>query len=309
MPGFLGLQMQKSERVRRVKGLLRLVALLAALLLLCSCGQAPAESTDHTKESEMTVELFALNVGKADAILVTVGEKRFLVDTGTKDGYNRLEEMLKELGVTRLDGVFLTHTDKDHGGGMKQLSKSDISVDTWYAASIFCEKKPDKHQAVLAARERGTEVHWLNAGDVIELGEACRFEVLGPLTPDEQCENNNSLVLRLVTPEGIALLTGDMEKEGEARLMASGVDLSADYLKVAHHGRDDATSAAFVAAVSPQVAVISTSTAERPDSPAEEVLDILEGSGAWTYVTQDQEMGIRVALRAGEAVLLGAKEE
>ncbi len=293
-----------------MKRFFRLSALLAALLLLCSCGgQTPAESMGHSKETEMTVELFALNVGKADAILVTVGEKRFLVDAGTKDGYNRLEMMLKDLDVAHLDGVFLTHTDKDHGGGMKQLSESDISVDTWYAASIFCEKKPEKHQAVQAAKQRGTEVHWLNAGDVVELGEECRFEVLGPLIPDEQCENNNSLVLRLVTPEGTALLTGDMEKEGEARLMASGVDLSADYLKVAHHGRDDATSAAFVAEVSPQAAVISTSTAERPDSPAKTVLDILEESGASVYVTQDQEMGIRVALRDGDAVLLGAKEE
>ena len=279
------------------------MAILLALLTGCSRQVAP-----EIPEAALLVELFALNVGKADAILITVGEQRFLVDTGTKAGYDELEEKLRKLEVTHLDCVFLTHTDKDNGGGMKKLSESDIEVDRWYAASIYYEKDADDHQAVKAASERGAEVTWLSAGDLVELGGGCRFEVLAPLVVDTACENNNSLVLRLITPEGNALLAGDMEKEGEQRLLASGADLSAVYLKVAHHGRDDATGAAFAAAVSPRAAVISTYTPDQPDSPAASVVKTLQAAGASVYVTQDDSMGIRIALRGGYAVLLDSEK-
>lgn len=264
--------------------------------------------TDHDKidipEAKIKVELFALNVGKADAMLITVEDKQYLVDTGTKDGYDELEETLVELGATHLDGVFLTHTDKDHGGGMKKLSESDIQVDAWYASAIYHEKDPEDHQAIKAAKERDTDVVWLHAGETLEIGHDCRFEVLGPLVPDKDKENNNSLVLRLVTPEGNALLTGDMEHEAEERLLESGADVQAVYLKVGHHGRDDATGIEFAAAVSPDVAVISTYTPDQPDSPSDEVLKILNDVGATVYVTQDNGMGVKTELRAGKAVVV-----
>ena len=60
------------------------------------------------------------------------------------------------------------------------------------------------------------------------------------------------------------LLTGDMEYDEENDLLAAGVIPSCEVLKVGHHGRDDATSAALVAAVQPKVAVISTSSCRNP---------------------------------------------
>ncbi len=292
-----------------------MLMLLTAMLAGCSAPEAagvgdsmptgaPAMNADGADE-DLMVEIFAMNVGKADAILVTVGERCYLVDTGTKDSYDTMKAHLDRLGVDHLNGVILTHTDKDHGGGMEKLSESEISVDAWYASSLYYEKKTEKHQAVKAARERNTEVIWLNAGDVLDLGDGCCFEVLSPQILDTEDENNNSMVLRLVTPEGNALLAGDMEKEAEAILLASGADLSAAYLKVGHHGRDDATSAAFAASVAPQIAVISTDSVEQPDSPAPVVLAALEAAGATVYVTQDYEAGVRVALRNGQAVFVG----
>ena len=272
------------------------LALFLALVLLSF------PLTGIAEEEMLRVELVALNVGKADAIVAFVGDKTYLIDAGTKKGYDRLEAALDELGVTRLDGVFLTHTDKDHGGGLKKLAESDIGIGAFYASSIFCEKSPDKHQAVRAAKERGTEVQWLNAGDVVDIAPDCRFEVLSPLVPDEDCENNNSLVMRLVTPEGTALLTGDMEWDAERLLLSSGVELKSDVLKVAHHGRDDATGEAFARAVSPQIALISTDSAEEPRSPAMAVLAALEDSEV--YVTEDFDLGIRVRLEGGKATLI-----
>ena len=129
--------------------------------------------------------------------------------------------------------------------------------------------------------------------------------MLGPLSLDEQDENNNSLVLRLVTPEGTALLMGDAELEEEAEIIAASADkLDADYLKVAHHGRDDATSAAFARMVSPQIAVISTDRTDEPRSAATSVIASLEDAGAAVYITEHFELGVRVRLKGGQAELI-----
>lgn len=272
----------------------RLLAVMLALtMLLGGCAQAEQQSVQ-------SVEMLVINVGKADALLISLGKQRYLIDTGTAESWGKLQYVLENQGVERLDGVFLTHTDKDHGGGMVALAKSDIEVEHWYAAQIFHEKKQKNHQAVRAARARGQQVEWLKAGDKIQAGESW-FTVLGPLSKNTENENNNSLVMRLDTPEGAMLLTGDMEFAEEAELLASGANLSAAVLKVAHHGEDDATSDKLVAAVSPQIAVISTNTLQEPDTPAASVLAVLEAANVQVFQTQDADLGVRVILKEGAA--------
>ena len=96
----------------------------------------------------------------------------------------------------------------------------------------------------------------------MELGDGAFFEVLAPssrlLTGTEDDLNNNSVVLRLVYGQVSFLLTGDLAAEGEIALLESPFDLRATVLKVGHHGSDGSTTAAFLDAVSPAVAVISS---------------------------------------------------
>ena len=277
-----------------------LTALLAALMLLGGCASAREEA-----DAGLNVEIIAFNVGKADAILVRLGGNDYLIDAGTKKGYDTLQSDLDALGVTRLEGVFLTHTDKDHGGGLVKLAESGVSIGAIYAAEMYYEKSYDKHQAVKAADALDMDVTWLKADDRIDAGNGCAFEVLGPLSLDEQDENNNSLVLRLATPEGTALLMGDAELEEEAEIIAASAGkLDADYLKAAHHGRDDATSAAFARMVSPQIAVISTDRTDEPRSAAASVIASLEDAGAAVYITEHFDLGVRVRLKNGQAELI-----
>lgn len=273
-----------------------LAVMLALSMLLSGCARAE----ERENPGAQSVEMLAINVGKADALLITLGGYRYLVDTGTAESWGKLQYVLETERVNHLDGVFLTHTDKDHGGGMAALAESGIQVDHWYAARIFHEKKQKNHQAVRAAKARGGEVEWLKAGDKIQAGESA-FTVLGPLSENTEKENNNSLVLRLDTPEGAMLLTGDMEFAEEAELLSSGAELSAPVLKVAHHGEDDATSEALVSAVSPQIAVISTSTIQEADTPSPMVLATLEAANVQVFETQDADLGVRVTLKGGAA--------
>ena len=267
-----------------------LALLLALLLTLGACARAETE-----------VSALFINVGKADAALFFLDDQRFLVDTGTKDSYDQLERVLEAYGVQRLDGVLITHTDKDHVGGLKKLLKSGIAVDALYAGTLHSEKSLEDHPVYEAAEKYDVPLTWLSAGDVIDLGNGCTFQVLGPLSQDDEDENNNSLVLRLLTPQGDMLLTGDMELEEENELIEAGLISQAAVLKVAHHGRDDTTSRQFALLVRPQWAVISTSTAERPDTPSAKVLSYLRDARASVAVTQEAQVGILITLEGGQA--------
>ena len=259
-----------------------------ALFLLLAGWKSPGKA-------EEKIQAYFLNVGKADAILLRLDGQDYLVDTGSKDSYGQMEDALRMLGVDRLEGVIITHTDKDHVGGLKKLLKSEIDVERVYAGKLHSEKSDEDHPAYSAAEKRDVPFTWLGAGEKIQAGE-CAMDILGPLTRDEEDENNNSLVVNVRTPEGNILLAGDMTQTEEEELLDAGTIPQAKVLKVGHHGRDDATGRRLVAAVRPQWAVISTSSQERPDTPAAQVMETLALFQVKTAVTQDAQVGVLVEL-------------
>ena len=269
----------------------RLFMLLISLVALTAC--APARAAD-----EMT--LFAVNVGKADALLLHHGDASYLIDTGSAESWGQLSRALKMLGIERLDGVIVTHTDRDHIGGVPMLAASSIPVDAWYASRYWADLKENEHPVALAAQRRGQEARWLSEGDTLPFGSGT-LTVLAPAACAKE-ENNNSVVLLVEGAGGRMLLMGDTEKDGEQALLKAHPDLpSCEVLKVGHHGGNDATTKALLNQVKPKVAVISTSTAERAETPATPVLQRLLKAGSDVAVTQDGGAGVLVILSGGHA--------
>lgn len=266
------------------------------LLMLAGVMVFPGQ----TAEAESSVKALFINVRKADAILLMLDDQRILVDTGHKDSYEAMEKALTAYGVTHLDAVIITHTDKDHVGGLNKLLKSGIQVDQLYAGTLHSESSTEDHPVYATAKKRKVPLCWLRAGDLIEAGEST-LHILGPLSRDGQDEDNNSLVIDVRTPEGNFLLTGDMKREEEAELLRAGVIPQATVLKVAHHGEDDSTSNSFVKTVQPQWAVISTNKDDEPDTAADVVLTRLWDVKSGVAVTQNASLGILVTLRDGVA--------
>lgn len=267
--------------------------LLAGALTVLMCGTAQAQ-----------VELFAVNVGKGDALVVRAGDYTCLIDTGREKAQEQLEVALKALGVEALDAVFITHTDKDHTGGLKWLRESGIEIRAIYASRYYPGTTQKKHPAVKAAKKLDLEVQWLGAGDSVPLGDSgAVFQVLAPEMEIPDDEDDNSLVMMLESPDGRILLTGDMEHVEEAALLASGADLRCEVLKVANHGDSDATSAALIAACAPSVALISTSSEEKPGTPDPGVVRNLQTLGCAVCVTQDASLGVRVTLDGGRVAV------
>ena len=255
-------------------------------------------SGEQAEEPEMS--LMAINVRKADALLLRCGQSAYLIDTGVKKNSDMLLDALRKEGVTKLTGVILTHTHADHTGGLKALLESEITVENIYTSKYYVLKKEDgKHPVEKAIKKSDYEYSYLASGDTLPL-DGGKLTVLGPLELNEDAENNNSLVILAEGGGGSILLTGDMEFPEEESLLKAGLIPHADVLKIGNHGEGDATSIAFVNAVQPSLAVISTNTEDEPDTPDPRVIKLLNNNKIPVLITQDAQRGILITLRNGE---------
>ena len=272
--------------------------LLAALLFFS--GAASAEQPGQEASGSPALSLYAINVRKADALLLRCGKSAYLIDTGKKSGAEQILKVLADEGITCLDGIILTHTHTDHTGGLKVLLDSDLEIGKLYASRWYVEdgKHPIDKALKKNPHRENLEVVWLSSGDSLPL-DGGTLEVLGPVVESE-VENCNSLVLLAAGGGGTMLLTGDMEFPEEETLLAAGLIPKVDVIKIANHGEEDATGANLIRACEPKAAVISTNTEDEPDTPHKRVLKLLDQYGVKVYQTQDTENGVLITLEGGE---------
>jgi competence protein ComEC len=224
---------------------------------------------------EGRLHVWFLDVGQGDAVLIrTPGGRQILVDGGPSPS-----ALAAELGAVMpfwdrsLDLVILTHPDADHSAGLIPLFdrfRVDGTLDAVAAGD------PDAGAWIGATGGVARTV--AARGAQVRAGGAL-LTVLNPAFPPGAAEtgNNDSLVLRIDYGATSLLLTGDAESEAEERMIAAGLPLRADVLKVGHHGSGAATSREFLAAVQPRLAVISVGAENRFGHPAPELLERLAG--------------------------------
>lgn len=273
--------MDKKKRIR--KWVIR--AVLIAAVLLMAVGYLPFGKTfwrgafgafglSHFTDglSEDAVHIHVISVGKADAILIESPEADLLIDTGTEDAAETVLRYLRARSVDALDAVWISHPDSDHIGGLAAVLGS-VPVDRVFFSPTA--EVPERFRDL-------PDLYFPTAGEHFAYG-SFSLDVLGPVAvyPDP---NDNSLVLRLMCGKHSVLFCGDMEEKAEQDLLESGSVLSADVLKVAHHGSDTSTSEAFLRAVSPTWAVISSGE-DGNLLPRNTVLKRLHDAGTAVYRT------------------------
>jgi len=251
-----------------------------------------------------TLRVTALDVGHGDCLLLELPDgRRILVDAGGSFdrsfdvGENVVVPALLHLGVRRLDAAVLTHADFDHLGGLSAVI-SDLDVGEIWEGRPAWELR-DYRQLRETARTQGVPIRRLRAGEEMELGDV-RVEVLAAGISDSDepdSRNNNSLVLRVCYAGPCMLLTGDAEQALELELIRSGTDLRADVLKVAHHGSRSSTSAAFLEAVRPRVAIVSSGSGNAY-LPSTRVMELLRQRGV-TSLRTDLDGAVTISLDRG----------
>lgn len=271
------------------KSIFKILSSFFMIFVLVGCGKNKENSLSNISSKAENVNVSYINVGKGDAILVQIDDKNYLIDTGLEENSEMLLEGLKAKDVDTLDGVFLTHTHKDHIGGMEAVAAA-YDIEMMYRAEISENKKNGENKIDNLSEDLYLPITKLNAGDKVKITDDIYFDVIGPLVLNEDDDNDNSLVMKLVVNGKTFLFTGDMQFTEEKTLMDAGVDLSSDILKVGNHGNKDATSDEFAIAVSPKYSVITTDTTVDTNSASKRVRKALSNSEI--YITEDYDRGI-----------------
>ena len=246
---------------------------------------------------EDPLEVHFIDVGQGDAILLRCRGQAMMVDFGDNSKGTYLQNYLKKQGINSLEYAVGTHPDEDHIGGMdvilykfsvKHVLMPDITNDTATYRDV-----------VDTCKGKGYKIEHPTAGSSFALG-AAKVIVLAPVNSKYDNLNAYSIVLKVVIGKDAFLLTGDATEKSESEMITTGRNLSADVLKVGHHGSYSSTSDEFLKKVSPKFAVISCGEGNSYGHPHKVVMDRLKKSGIKILRTDKQ--GTIVAQTAGHGI-------
>ncbi len=268
------------------------------------------------------LELTAIDVGQGDSVLVVFPDgKTMLMDGGGMAVFGGGERPKIDIGedvvapylwqrsFRSIDVVALSHAHEDHIGGLPAI------LDDFHPKQLWTGATPEGAEASTAswrnlrgkAQKAGVKIVPLLAGDQFAFGGA-QVEILAPSAdyiPGDAPRNNDSLVMRIRYGDRTFLLCGDAERPIERRMLEDNSIAHADVLKVGHHGSHTSSTEDFIAAVSPEYAVISAGYANSYGHPNRDILERLELHHAAIYRTDEDGLitihtdGKRIAAETG----------
>ena len=257
------------------------------LLIIISFAYTPASNN---------LEINFLAVGQGDGIFIQFpGGKNMLIDTGPPGSEGRNIEYsiisyLNYLGISSLDYLMISHFDADHAGGIPHLMKRkkvrNILIPPYH------KKSPLHVQLAAGISKNNSNINFLSAGNSFKIA-GCSFEILNP-EPDKisKDRNENSIVFLLTYKKNKFLFTGDLSKEGEARIVNDYNLAKIDILKAGHHGSKTSSGEILLDTVKPELAVICVGR-NNFGHPAEEVINRFNKKSI-KYLRTDQQGMIKV---------------
>jgi len=241
-------------------------------------------ATTPTTSVNGTLKVHYINVGQGDSILIQQGSQNMLIDTGTNASTSSLMAYLQSLNIKKIDVLVLTHPHEDHIGGADAVIKA-FDIRTLYMNKVTTTTKTYK-DVINAMISKGLKPTAPNAGDTFKLGDA-NCTILSPINTNSKDLNTYSIVIKLVYGNNRFLFTGDAQASNEEDMINKDYDLSADVLKVGHHGSETSTTDAFLNKVNPRYAVISCGQDNDYGHPHKSTMDKLQAKGISVYRTDE----------------------
>lgn len=220
--------------------------------------------------------LITLDVGQGNCSYIHYENKNYLVDCPDTSYHSIptsrsvIEPFLAFMKTKKIDGIFITHWDRDHSGSLKEIVK-DLKVG--FVAYPSCPAPPSEIFNLLQGK--GIRMIPLQRGEKININEL-NIEVLNPdcNTNFYLSENDLSLVFRVSINSKNILFTGDIEKEGEKEIFKSLFSLEkVDVLMVPHHGAKNSLFIPFIDKISPKISLFSVGKNNRFNHPNKSVLN------------------------------------
>ncbi|UOQ60777.1 ComEC/Rec2 family competence protein [Leucobacter rhizosphaerae] len=276
---------ERSSSPRSIRTVAAVLLCGGAAIVVSMSAVGPMTSRATTARDWAIV---ACDVGQGDAIMLrdpAHPQQVVLVDTG--DDQERLRACVQRFGVQRIALLVLTHDDRDHVGALDAVG-GIVQRAIIAPATREDESRGTERPVVASLDRRGIPHRIAAAGARSTSGDAVGWRVLAPPVGIAPAESNDaSLIIRVQVGGLSVLLLGDSGRDEHAALLAREPSLTADVVKIAHHGSRDADMR-VVTQTGADVALISVGADNGYGHPAPETLRALDVAGTEALRTDER---------------------
>lgn len=201
-------------------------------------------------------EMDFVYVGQGDCTVIRDDDKCYIMDAGSNEYKNYGEVLFNELqysGISKIDGIYISHMDYDHMGGVIEIAEL-MPIENIYI-SKYCDKNENYDLLLNSAAENSINIEYVNENYEEQLTENMSIKLVY-VEKNALTTNNSSAVYKLTYENKSILFTGDIDSE-IMDTIADLPEIDADILKVPHHGSSGSVSEKFINAVTPEIAVNS----------------------------------------------------
>ncbi|HIL21060.1 MAG TPA: DNA internalization-related competence protein ComEC/Rec2 [Candidatus Thioglobus sp.] len=231
--------------------------------------------TSQTNIPPKAALIDVLDVGQGLSVIVRTENHTLIYDTGSQSpsGFNMGDAALIPFLITNqvnsIDTIIISHGDNDHIGGLQAI------MDNFTIGKIL-SSVPNKIPGTAERCHAGQFWLW----------DGVQFEILSPSSHTTLKGNNASCVLKITTKDASLLLTGDIEKKAEkALLQNNAINLDAEVMIIPHHGSKTSSTEAFIAAISPAIAISSSGYRNPYKHPAAVIVERYKNNGVVVFDT------------------------
>ena len=253
-----------------------------------------AKNTINKPTEVYPFQMYFIDVGEADCILIKYNDEYTLVDAGNNKDGKKIVAYLKDLGIEHFEYVIGTHAHEDHIGGMDDIIKN-FSINHYYMPKTevdmitYTEIKDELNK-------KSIKYETPKIDNTFKMSQV-QFKVLW-IDDNKEDINATSIVLKVTYQNTSYLLMADATTDVEHQILEK--DLESDLIKVAHHGSNHSSSAVFLKKVNPKYAIISVGTPNDYGFPKQVTLEKLEKLN--TLVLRTDELGTIIASSDGENI-------
>lgn len=267
----------KNVKILAVSIFVILGMAFSALHNLSDNGNEPPALYD----SDASLSVHYIDVGQADCELIQLPNgENMLIDAGNNGDGDDVVAYLQSLGVTKIDYLIGTHPHEDHIGGLDDVIEN-MDIGKIYMPDKTANTKT--FESVLDAIEaKSLTINTAKAGVNIYNDGEMTIDIAAPVGTSYSSLNDYSAVILLKYRDASFIFMGDAESLSESEIT---YDVSADVLKVGHHGSSTSSSQSFLNRVNPKYAVISCGEGNSYGHPNQETLDKLNAMGVAIYRT------------------------
>ncbi|MBP1923690.1 competence protein ComEC [Halorubrum alkaliphilum] len=248
--------------------------------------------TDEPRDVDGELAVHHIDVGQADAtLLITPAGETILIDSGDwRQGGEGVIEYLEAHDIDRIDHLVATHGHADHIGGhdaiIEWAETEGDGIGLAYDSGV-AHTSQTYERYLDAVEEYDVELLIVEEGDELPIEDDVDGLVVNPPEGDSGTDlHDNSVALVIEFGEFRYVTTGDAETAAEERMVDSwAAELDADIYHAGHHGSSTSSTAPFLDAASPEIAIISSAYDSQYGHPHDEVLTRFADRDIDTYWT------------------------